>query len=145
MQQACCKLSILLACCNLLTSCNKQISSSYKLVKIRLVATCHQQTCYNLLKQLASSMWITSFDKSVRTTCNKLVGPTMLLQVVNKLVATCAFLAAYCVTCFACLSPGSFYLATFYLIGKWVNAQYGTQPHDTNLSLVHYKLYSYTM
>ena len=34
---ACCKLSILPTCCNLLTS--------YKLVKIRLVATCHLQTC----------------------------------------------------------------------------------------------------
>ena len=51
--------------------------------KIRLVATCHPQTCYNLLKQLASSLWITSFDKPVRTTCNKLVGSTMLLQVVK--------------------------------------------------------------
>ena len=67
----------------------------------------------------------------------------MLLQVVNKLVAS--FLAVYCVTCFACASPDSFYLATFYLTGKWVNVQYGTQPHDTYLSLVHYKLYSYTM
>ena len=49
----------------------------YKSVKNRLVATCHLQTCYNLLKQLAASLWITSFDNqlatSLLTTCNKLV------------------------------------------------------------------------
>ena len=37
-------LSILLAWCNLSTSCNKSVKS-------RLVATCHLQSCYNLLKQ----------------------------------------------------------------------------------------------
>ena len=31
-------------------------------VEIKLVATCHLQTRYNLLKQLAAGMWITSFD-----------------------------------------------------------------------------------
>jgi hypothetical protein len=36
------------------------------------------------LKQLAASLWITSLDKSVRTTCDKLVESTMLLQVVLK-------------------------------------------------------------
>ena len=43
--QTCCKLSILPACCNLLTSCSN-----------RLVATCHLQTCYNFLKQVAASL-----------------------------------------------------------------------------------------
>ena len=53
-------------------NCNKlSISSScYKSVKIRLAKTCHLQNCYKLLKQLAASLWITSFDKS---TCNRLV------------------------------------------------------------------------
>ena len=32
------------------------------LIKIRLVVTCHLQTCYNFLKQLAASLWIKSFD-----------------------------------------------------------------------------------
>ena len=67
-QQVATNLSILL-------SCNKS-------VKVRLVATCHLQTCYNLLKQLAASLWITSFDNqlatSLLTTCNRLV--------VNKLL-----------------------------------------------------------
>ena len=31
-------------------------SSCNKCVKIRLVVTCHLQTCYNLLKQLAASL-----------------------------------------------------------------------------------------
>ena len=46
-----------------------------------LVATCHLQTCHNLLKQLAASLWITSFDnqlaKTLLTKCNR--------RVVNKL------------------------------------------------------------
>ena len=49
-----CKLSILLAC--------------YKQVKIRLVAICHLQTCYNLLKQVAASLWITSLQNQLATT-----------------------------------------------------------------------------
>ena len=54
-------------------------SSSYNklVIKIRLVATCHLQTRYNLLKQLAASLWITSFsnqlETSLLTTCNRLV------------------------------------------------------------------------
>ena len=44
---------------------------------MRLVATRHLQTCYNLLKQLAASLWITTFDSklatSLLTTCNRLV------------------------------------------------------------------------
>ena len=59
-------------CMSIPSSCNKS-------VKIRLVATCHLQTynCYNLLKQLVASQWITSFDNqlapSLLTTCNRLV------------------------------------------------------------------------
>ena len=42
------------------------ISSSYnKSIKMRLAATGHLQTCYNLLKQLAASLWITTCNKSV--------------------------------------------------------------------------------
>ena len=37
-------------------------SSCNKSVKIRLVATCHLKTRYNLLKELVVSLWITSFD-----------------------------------------------------------------------------------
>ena len=98
--------------CYLLVATNLSISStSNKSVKIRLVATCYLQTCYNLLKQLAASLWITSFDNqllpSLLTTCNKLVVNklsramrmhpdigllmTSLLQDVNKLVETCVF------------------------------------------------------
>ena len=42
-------------------------SSCNKSVKIRLVATCHLQTCYNLLKQLAASLWITIFYNQLPT------------------------------------------------------------------------------
>ena len=52
-------------------------SSGNKSVKIRLVATRHLQICFNLLRQLAANLWITSFDNqlttSLLTTCNKLV------------------------------------------------------------------------
>ena len=69
--QACCKLSILQAATSLLKS------GSLQLVICRLVATCHLQTCYNLLKQLAASLWITSFDNqlatSLLTTCNRII------------------------------------------------------------------------
>ena len=56
---------------------NLSISSSgNKSVKIRLVATCYLEIRYNLLKQLAASLWITSFDNqlatSLLTTCNRL-------------------------------------------------------------------------
>ena len=95
---------------------NLSISSSCnKSVKIRLVATCHLQTSYNLLKQLVASLWITSFENqlatSLLTTCNRLVVNklsqairthpgiglliTSLLQDVNRLVVTCAFFDAY--------------------------------------------------
>ena len=82
---------------------NLSVSSSCnKSVKIRFVATCHLQTCSNLLKQLAASLWITSF---LQSTCNKPVHNlqqtcrqqavashanlliTSLLQDVNRLAA----------------------------------------------------------
>ena len=50
-------------------------SNCNKSVKIRLVATCHLQTCYNLLKQLAASLLITSLDtqlgRNLLTTCQQ--------------------------------------------------------------------------
>jgi hypothetical protein len=48
--------------------------------KIRLAANCYPQTCGKLFHQLAASLWITSFDKSDKTTCSK--------SVKIKLVAT---------------------------------------------------------
>ena len=45
-------------------------SNCNKSVKIRLVATCHLQTCYNLLQQLAASHEDNKFEQS---TCNKSV------------------------------------------------------------------------
>ena len=100
------------------TATNLSISSnSNKSVKIRLLATCNLQTCYNLLKQLAASLWITSFDNqlatSLLTTCNRLVVNKLsqaiqthpdiglliksLLHDVNRLAAAYAFLAVYMV------------------------------------------------
>ena len=62
--------------CYEVTLCTANKCNNHNSVKIRLVATCHLQTCYNLLKQLAASLWITSFDNklvsSLVTTCNKL-------------------------------------------------------------------------
>ena len=128
MPQTCSRLSILPACCNLSTSystTNLPISSSgNKSVKIRLVATCHLQTCYNFLKQLAASLWITSFDNQLaislltarnRLVVNKLpqarrmhpdIGSlvTNLLQDVNRLVVACAF--------FSCVSLYHFFSVT---------------------------------
>ena len=37
------------------------------LFKVRLIATRYWQTCYNLLKQLAARLWITSFDNQLAT------------------------------------------------------------------------------
>ena len=53
----------------------------YKCVKIRFVAACHLQTFYNLLKQLAASLWLTSFDNQLATN----LLPTGNRLVVNKL------------------------------------------------------------
>ena len=56
-------------------------SPSQVRLEIRLAATCHLQTCYNLLERLAASLRITSFGNqpatSLLTTCNR--------PVVNKL------------------------------------------------------------
>ena len=41
--------------------------------KIRLVTTCHLQTCYNLLKQLAASLFDNQLATSLLTTSNRLV------------------------------------------------------------------------
>ena len=82
--------------------------------KLQLTCQFHGvATIYNLLKHLAASLWITSFDNqlatSLLTTCNRLVVNklsqamrthpdiglliTSLLQVVHRLVANCMFLA----------------------------------------------------
>ena len=62
---------------NLLQTCQFDQVVYNKSVKIRLVATCRLQICYNLLKQLAACLWIISFDNqlatSLLTTCNRLV------------------------------------------------------------------------
>jgi hypothetical protein len=80
---ASCQLYRLVATCQQVATSLLISSSCNKLVKIRLVATCHLQTCCNLLKQLAASLWLTSLDKPVRTICDKLVESTMLLRVVK--------------------------------------------------------------
>ena len=53
---------------SILSSCNKS-------VKIRVIATCRLQTCYNLFKQLAANLWITNCDNqlatSLLTTCKQ--------------------------------------------------------------------------
>ena len=67
-------------------------SSSYnRSVKIRLVVTCRLQTCYNLLKQLAANLWITSFDNqlatSLLTTCNRLIVNKRYIQLARNRMA----------------------------------------------------------
>ena len=37
------------------------------LLKSSILKICPWQTCYNLLKQLAASLWITSFDNQLAT------------------------------------------------------------------------------
>ena len=69
------------------TSCNKSI-------KISLGATCYLQTCYNLLKQLAASLWITRFDNQLATSLLTKADIKMrshgLRQLVdNRSVASC--------------------------------------------------------
>ena len=118
--QTFCKLSILPACCKL------SISSSYnKSVKIRLFATCHLLICYNLIVettchktveiinlqqvcwQFATSL-LTTYNRFVVTSCRKpceliLISTccNKLLQDVNRLVATCAFLVVWVKMMFA--------------------------------------------
>jgi hypothetical protein len=41
--------------------------------KIRLAASCYPQPCCKLFKQFAASLWITSLDKSDKTTCSNSV------------------------------------------------------------------------
>ena len=71
------------ATCQQVTT-NLSISSCcHKSVKIRLFATCHLQTCYNLLKQLAASLWITSFENQLATdmsltSCRKPCEPILI-------------------------------------------------------------------
>ena len=91
-------------------------SSCNKSVKIRLVATCHLQNCYNLLKKLVASPWITSFDNQLATnlltTCSRLfvnklsqamrthsdisLSITRLLLNLKRPVANCTFLLWNC-------------------------------------------------
>ena len=107
-----CKLSILPDCKQITTNLSI-LSSCYKFVKIRLVATCQLQTCYNLLNKFAASLWITRYDNQLATnlltTCNRLVinklsqavrthpdiaiWITRLLQDANRLVEISAFLS----------------------------------------------------
>ena len=97
--------------------------------------SCHLQTCYNLSKQLAASLWLTSVDNqpatNLLTTRNRLVvnklSQTMrtnldiglffssLLQDVTRLVATCLFLAVYLMvtTFFNFLFPDSLKMPKF--------------------------------
>ena len=114
--QTCCRLSILplVATCQQVATSLSISSSCIKSVKIRLVATCHLQTCYNLLKHVATSMLINlqqvclQLATSLLTTYNRLVVTSCckpceripisacckkLLQDVNRLVTTCTFLA----------------------------------------------------
>ena len=85
---------------SILSSCNKSVKIS-----------CHFQTSYNLLKQLAASLWITSFDNQLATilltSWNRLVVNkpsqamrmhpdiglliTSMLQNVNRLAALACF------------------------------------------------------
>ena len=77
---------------------------------MKFIATCHLQTCYNLLKQLAASLLIANFDNQLVTsllrTCNRRakklsqamrthpdIGLLMTspLQDVNGFVGTCSF------------------------------------------------------
>ena len=85
------------SCCNnlqqacgqqVLTSLIEQLAASLlntsmliQAAKIRLVATWYLLTCCKLLKQLASSLWITSLDKSVLAICSKSVERIKLHQV----------------------------------------------------------------
>ena len=89
---------------NFIVSCNKTF-------QIRPAATCHLQTCYNLLKQLAASLCINKFDNqraaSLLTNCNRLVvnklsqgmrmhpDIVLLCQVVVRFQPTCCNLLVF--------------------------------------------------
>ena len=113
--QTCCRLSILplvATCQQVATGLSR--SGLLQLVISRLVTTCHFQTCYNLLKHVATSLLInlqqvclqlatsllTTYNRLVVTSCRKpceriLISAccNKLLQDVNRLVTTCPFLA----------------------------------------------------
>ena len=58
----------LVATCQQVATSLSISSSCNKSVKIRLAAICHLQTYYNLLKQLATSLLIASFDNHLSST-----------------------------------------------------------------------------
>ena len=91
-----------------LVATNLSISSSCnKPVKIRLDATYHLQTCYNLLEQLAASLLITNLENqlatSLLTTCNTLVVNKLSqamrthpdIGLVQQVVARCQQIARF--------------------------------------------------
>ena len=100
------------------------VNKLQQICRFHQVATCHLQTWYNLLKQLAASLWITSLNNqlatSLLTTCNRLVVNklsqampthpdiwlliTSLLQDVNILIETCAYLLGILVSSMDCIS-----------------------------------------
>ena len=103
-------------CRNTPQSCQQVATNlSISFVKIRLVAICHLQTFYNLLKQLAASLWITNSDNqlatSLLTTGDRLVikklsqamrthpdigfADNKSVARFNKLAANCSCLAVY--------------------------------------------------
>ena len=75
---ASCQFYRLVATCQQVATSLSILSSCNRSVEIRLVATCHLQTCYNLSKQLATSLLITTLDNqlatSLLTNCNRLVA-----------------------------------------------------------------------
>jgi hypothetical protein len=98
-------LRILPACWKLSTSCSRLVdvinflmnaSMLMQVEKIRLAASCHLQTWCKLFHRLASSLWISSFDKSDRTTCSKSVNTSMLMQVEKIRLAANCYLQACC-------------------------------------------------
>ena len=68
-------------------------SSCNKSVKIRIVETWHLQICYNLLKQLATSLFMTSCNNqlatSLLTTCNRLVATSCRKPCKGILILAC--------------------------------------------------------
>ena len=74
------------------TSCNKLVNFEFIVVNFMLVAIYHLKTCYNLLKQLAAGLWITSFDNQLATdlpstSCRKPCEPILISACCNKSVA----------------------------------------------------------
>ena len=113
--QASCQIYQFVSTCQQVETSLSISSSCNKSVKIRLVATCHLQTCYNLLKKVATRLlnklqqvcW--QLATSPLTTCKRLVVNKLsiamqthpdisllnkLSQDVNRLVTTYTFLAA---------------------------------------------------